>query len=160
MSDWIQVKGCIKKGYGVASGQAQNSRFPQGTLEMQKPFFRDRGLDLSAYFPGTINLSIAPYKYEINQAKYTFEHVKWSPNHPAEDFSFFDCQISIDVDSPEERPCQRVVNGLIYYPHPETKPEHFQSPDILEILAPPIAGLAYEQELIIAVNMQQININL
>jgi hypothetical protein len=152
MSDWIQVKGCVNRGYGVASGQAQNPRFPQGTIEMQKPFFRDRGLDLSAYFPGTINLSIAPCKYKIKQAKYTFKQVKWSPNDPAEDFSFFDCQISIDVD--------RVLNGLIYYPHPETKPEHFQSPDILEIIAPFIGDLAYEQELIIAVNSQQLNIDL
>jgi hypothetical protein len=62
MSDWIEVKGYIEKGYEVASGQTKNPRFPQGTIEMQKPFFRDRGLDLSAYFPGTINLSIAPCK--------------------------------------------------------------------------------------------------
>jgi hypothetical protein len=151
MSDWIKVKGCVKKGYGVASGQAQNPRFPQGTIEMQKPFFRDRGLDLSGYFPGTINLSIAPYKYEIEQAKYTCKQVKWSPNDPAEDFSFFDCQILLEVD--------RVLNGLIYYPHPETKPEHFQSPDILEILAPSIGGLTYQQELIITVNSQQLNID-
>ncbi|AFY91351.1 hypothetical protein [Chamaesiphon minutus] len=150
MSDWIKVKGWIEKGYGVASGQAQNPRFPQGTIEMQKPFFRGRGLDLSAYFPGTINLSIAPCKYKIKQAKYTFKQVKWSPNDPAEDFSFFDCQIVLEVD--------RVVNGLIYYPHPETKPEHFQPPDILEIIAPFISNLEYENELVIAVNSQQINI--
>jgi hypothetical protein len=150
MSDWIEIKGLVKKGYGVASGQAKNPRFPQGTIAMQRPFFRDRGLDLSEYFPGTINLSIAPYKYEIERAKYTFKQVKWSPNDPAEDFSFFDCQILLAVD--------RVFNGLIYYPHPETKPEHFQSPDILEILAPFISNLAYENELIIAVNNQQISI--
>jgi hypothetical protein len=108
MSDWIQVKGHVKTGYGVASGQAQNPRFPQGTIEMQKPFFRDRGLDLSAYFAGSINLSIAPCKYEIKQAKYTFKQVKWSPNDPAEDFSFFDCQLSIESN--------RVFNALIYHP--------------------------------------------
>jgi hypothetical protein len=150
MSDWIKVKGCIKKGYGVASGQAQNPRFPQGTIEMQKPFFRELGLDLSAYFPGTINLSIAPCKYEIKQAKYTFRQVKWSPNDPAEDFSFFDCQMILEPD--------RVFNGLIYHPHPETKPEHFQSPDILEILAPFIGVLNYGHELILAVNSQQLKI--
>lgn len=152
MSDWIQVPGCVKKGYGVASGRLQSPRFPDGTIAMQIPFFRDLGLDLSAYFPGTINLSIAPYQYAIKQAKYTFENVKWSPNDPAEDFSFFDCQLILDLD--------RVFNGLIYYPHPETKPEHFQSPDILEILAPSIDGLAYEDRLMLAVNSQQINIDL
>ncbi|PSB54309.1 hypothetical protein [Chamaesiphon polymorphus] len=150
MSDRIKVKGCVKKGYGVASGQAGNPRFPQGTIEMQKPFFRDRGLDLSGYFPGTINLSIAPCKYAVKQAKYTFKQVKWSPNDPAEDFSFFDCQILLAVDL--------VLDALIYYPHPETKPEHFQSPDILEIVAPFFSNLAYENELIITVSSQQINI--
>jgi hypothetical protein len=150
MSDLIKVKGCVKKGYGVASGQAQNPRFPQGTIEMQKSFFHDRGLDLSAYFSGTINLSIVPCKYEIKQAKCTFKQVKWSPNDPAEDFSFFDCQIIIEPS--------KVINGLIYYPHPETKPEHFQSPDIIEILAPYIDELSYGDELILVVNSQQIKI--
>jgi hypothetical protein len=55
MNDWIQVSGQIQIGYGVASGRAHNPRFPQGTIEMQKPFFRERGLDLSPYFSGTIN---------------------------------------------------------------------------------------------------------
>jgi hypothetical protein len=151
MSDWIKVKGCVNRGYGVASGQAQNPRFPQGTIEMQKPFFRERGLDLSEYFKGTINLSIYPCQYEIKQAKYTFRNVKWSPNEPAEDFSFFDCQISVGSGN--------VLNGLIYYPHPETKPEHFQSPDVLEIMAPFIDGLAYTDELIISVNSYQLSID-
>jgi len=35
------------------------------------------------------------------------------------------------------------VAGLIYYPHPETKPEHFQKPDVLELLLPFVAGLRY-----------------
>ena len=123
MNDWIQVIGQIEIGYGVASGRAGNPRFPQGTIEMQKPYFYDRGLDLSSYFSGTINLSIAPHKYELKQAKHTFKQVKWSPNDPAEDFSFFDCQILLESD--------KEIDGLIYYPHPDTKPEHFQAPDIL-----------------------------
>ena len=151
MSDWIQVIGQIETGYGVASGRARDPRFPQGTIEMQKPFFRDRGLDLSPYFSGTINLSIAPHNYLIHQAKYTFKQVKWSPNDPAEDFSFFDCQISIEPD--------KVINGLIYYPHPDTKPEHFQAPDVLEIMVPFINGLTAQSQLILAVNSQQMSID-
>jgi hypothetical protein len=151
MNDRLTVKGCVKQGYGVASGQALDPRFPQGTIAMQTAFFRNRGLDLSAYFAGTINLSIAPCKYEIRQAKYTFKQVKWSPNQPAEDFSFFDCQLLLNRE--------RSIDGLIYYPHPETKPEHFQSPDILEIMAPFIDGLAYTDELVLAVDRQQINID-
>ncbi|BAZ40882.1 hypothetical protein NIES4101_68430 [Calothrix sp. NIES-4101] len=150
MKDWIQIKGIVKKGYGVASGKSGNPRFPQGTIEMQKPFFREQGLDLDAYFSGTLNVSIYPYKYEIKQPKYTFRNVKWSPHEPAEDFSFFNCQILLNTG--------KLLSGLIYYPHPETKPEHFQSPDILEIMTPFISGLQYGDECILEVKSQQINI--
>jgi hypothetical protein len=99
-----------------------------------------------------INLSIAPHNYKIHQAKYTFPQVKWSPNDPAEDFSFFDCQISLDRD--------KVIDGLIYYPHPDTKPEHFQAPDILEIMLPFVSGLTANSQLMLAVNSQQMSIDL
>jgi hypothetical protein len=151
MSDWISVKGIVKPGYGVASGQASTPRFPQGTLAMQKPFFQAMGLDLDAYFLGTINLAIAPHTYQVQQAKYTFLNLKWSPQEPAEDFSFFDCRIQSSSD--------HIYSGLIYYPHPETKPEHFQAPDILEIIAPMIQGLRYGDELILSVDPQQIKID-
>lgn len=39
------------------------------------------------------------------------------------------------------------LDGLIYFPHPETKPEHFQQPDVLELLLPFITGLDYGAEL-------------
>lgn len=151
MSDWVQVKGFVEKGYGVASGKSGNPRFPEGTIEMQKPVFRKLGLNLDEYFMGTINLSISPQRYEIKSAKYTFKDVKWSPNDLAEDFSFFDCRILINGN--------RKLNGLIYYPHPETKPEHFQSPDILEIITSFISDLRYGDELIIEVDSQQLNIS-
>ena len=151
MSDWIQVKGIVREGYGVASGRSENPRFPRGTIEMQKPFFREQGLDLEEYFIGTINLSIAPHKYEIKEPKYTFKNIKWSPNDPAEDFSFFDCRILVNPNSK--------LSGLIYYPHPETKPEHFQPPDILEIITFFIGGLIYGDELVIEVDSQQMSIS-
>lgn len=150
MAVWHQVQGIIQPGYGVASGQSGNPRFPQGTLAMQKPFFQARGLDLDAYFLGTINLAIAPHTYQVLVPKHTFPQVKWSAHDPAEDFSFFDCQMWM-------HPSQ-VYSGLIYYPHPDTKPEHFQAPDILEIIAPLIRGLRYGDELTLAVDPEQIKI--
>jgi hypothetical protein len=116
---------------------------------MQQPFFAARRLILEGYFSGTINLAIAPYQYEVKQAKYTFRQIKWAADAPAEDFSFFDCRILRDTGE--------AFTGLIYYPHPETKPEHFQSPDVLEILAPYMGGLQYGNELMIEVNCQQMN---
>jgi hypothetical protein len=34
-----------------------------------------------------------------------------------------------------------VVNGWIYYPHPETKERHWQPPTTLELLAPYLSGI-------------------
>ncbi|OKH40027.1 hypothetical protein NIES2119_03510 [[Phormidium ambiguum] IAM M-71] len=150
MENSIKITGTIKKGYGVASGKAKDPRFPNGTIEMQIPVFQECGLDLSQYFPGTINISIAPHQYEIKQAKYTFKNVKWAANEPAEDFSFCDCLISFSTG--------RSQSGLIYYPHPETKPEHFQTPDTLEIITSFIDDLKYGDTVIIAVDSQQINL--
>ena len=150
MTDWIRVKGVVKAGHGVASGQSGDLRFPEGTIAMQKPFFQARGLNLDGYYLGTINLGIAPYQYEVKQAKHTFRQVKWSKTEPAEDFSFFDCRLVL---------LEGVIPGYVYYPHPETKPEHFQPPDILEIISPFIQGLYYGQDCLIEVNPCQIGID-
>lgn len=102
-------------------------------LLCKSPFFGKHGLNLDDYYLGTINLSIAPHQYKIKLAKYTFKQIQWSSKDPVEDFSFFDCRI-ITTDA-------QIVNGLIYYPHPETKPEHFQPPDILEFIGAFIPNL-------------------
>jgi hypothetical protein len=68
-------------------------------------------------------------------ARHTFTRLKWHPTEPAEDFSFFDVSVT--------RPGGCPVKGLIYFPHPDTKPEHFQQPDVLELLLPFREGLVY-----------------
>ncbi|CAN1210169.1 Riboflavin kinase [Tumidithrix helvetica PCC 7403] len=151
MSDWIQVKGIIKKGHGVASGKSGDPRFPKGTIAMQKPLFAEKGLDISGYFLGTINVSIYPYLYAIEKSKYTFRDVKWADSEPAEDFSFFDCRVILNSGKKFE--------GLIYYPHPETKPEHFQAPEILELLMPSIRNLNYGDEVVLELDRGQIEIH-
>ena len=151
MKNSIKVKGTIKKGYGVASGKGGDKRFPKGTIEMQKPFFYQQGLDLEPYFSGTLNISISPSQYTVKQAKYTFKNIKWAEKEPAEDFSFFDCRILLKNGEVKE--------GLIYYPHPDTKPEHFQAADILEIITFKIDDLNYDDEVILDVDSQQIEIN-
>ena len=151
MNNWIKIKGIIKQGYGVASGKGGDKRFPNGTIEMQKPFFSQQGLDLEAYFSGTLNISISPHQYSVKQAKYTFKNLKWAEKEPAEDFSFFDCRILLKNGE--------IKSGLIYYPHPDTKPEHFQAADILEIITFKIDDLNYGDEVILEVDSQQIEIN-
>ncbi|MEO5915371.1 MAG: hypothetical protein ABIS50_14150 [Luteolibacter sp.] len=137
----------VVPGHQVASGQNGNPRFPGGTLRMQYPHFKSLGLDLGVYHPGTLNVSIAPCHYRIRHALHTFRQVKWHPTEPAEDFSFFDVRLV--------RPDGGHVNGLIYFPHPDTKPEHFQQPDVLELLLPFVDGLDYGAELALKIPTDQ-----
>jgi hypothetical protein len=129
------VNARIVPGHRVASGSNGNPRFPGGTLRMQAPHFLSRGFDIARFHPATLNVSIAPLRYRVGRAPLTLRHVQWHPVAPAEDFSFFDFRLRRTGAEP--------VAGLIYYPHPETKPEHFQQPDILELLLPFVEGLAY-----------------
>jgi hypothetical protein len=48
--------------------------------------------------------------------------------------------------------------GWIYHPHPETKPEHFQTPDVLELLLPLVPGLAYGDALLLAAPADQVEV--
>ena len=147
MTDWVKVTGKVIPGHGVASGQRGNPRFPGGTIRMQQSAFATRGLNLDSFFPGTINVSIHPYLYRVRQAKYTFRQIKWADT-PPEDFSFFDCRIMLKTGP--------WVNGLIYYPHPETKPEHFQDPTTLEVLTEFVEGLNYGTDITLELDPKQL----
>ncbi len=147
---WNRIEGIFTEGYGVASGRASDPRFPGGTIALQIPFFRQRGLDLAVFHPGTLNVAIAPCRYAVKKARITFRAVKWSPIVPAEDFSFFDCRVVTAGGDERE--------GLIYYPHPETKPEHFQPPDVLEVLTSYIEGLSVGDAVTLILAGEQIEI--
>lgn len=133
---WQSHAARVVTGHRVASGLNGNAHFPGGTLRMQAPHFLGLGLNLGAYHAGTLNVSIAPLRYRVLAPRHTFRAVKWHPVEPAEDFSFFDVRLVRD-GAP-------TVHGLIYYPHPDTKPAHFQQPDVLELLLPFVGGLRYE----------------
>lgn len=148
-SDLTTLTGIVKPGHQVASGNAQDSPYEQGTLAMQLPFFRDLGLDLSGFFLATLNVSIAPQTFKIIQPKYTFPQVKWHPNFPGETFSFSPCTVIYH---------QRSYESLIYYPHPETKIGHFQDASILEVIATQIPDLNYGDRLKLVINPQEIKL--
>ncbi len=141
------VTGVIVRGHRVASGINGDPRFPGGTIRMQRPHFAGLGLDLSGIHPATLNVSIAPRRYHVKMPRHVFRGVKWHPVEPAEDFSFFDATLHV-AGGP-------VVTGWIYLPHPETKPEHFQNPDVLELLLPWTKGLAYGSEITLEVPFDQ-----
>ena len=130
------VSGVVREGHRVASGAADDPRFPAGTLALQTPCFARLGLDLSPYHRGTLNVSIAPFAFRLSRAWKTLPGVKWSPVMPPENFSFYRCGIKLaDEDV--------FAAGLVYWPRPSTKPEFHQDPSVLEILAPFLPGARY-----------------
>jgi hypothetical protein len=150
-SIWTEFQAVLVPGYQVASGQGKDPRFPGGTLNMQAPFFLERGMDLSIYHPGTLNMNIAPLHYTVLQSRLTLRQVKWHPVEQAEDFSFYDVRF--------HRADGSFLDGLIYYPHPDTKPRHFQNPQVLELLLPYIGPVKYGDSFRLAVRSYQISID-
>ncbi len=145
----MKVKGEIKVGHGVASGKLKDERYPEGTLKQQFEFFLERGLDLSNYFLGTINLDISPNTYEIKKPKHFFKNIDWSDHIPPENFYFFDVSLYYK---------NQTYEGLIYMPDPETKEDHVQKPNIVELILPKIIGLEYGQIVAIEIRKDQLNI--
>ena len=131
--EWIQ--GEIQQGHGVASGKNAESPYPNGTIAMQAPFFKDLGLDLFNFWPGTLNISFKPLEVVLSNPDFTVENMSWTNLHPPETFSFWKVKLCRLDDC--------VVKGLIYYPHPETKSRHWQAASTLEVLAPWIENLDY-----------------
>ena len=130
----------VVSGHRVASGQAADSPYPSGTIAMQTPHFRALGIDLSPFYPATLNVSIAPAVFTL-RPQITLPLVKWSKHHSPESFSFAPIRLSWQ---------QQSFSGLIYYPRPETKINHFQDPSVLELLLPHIQGIAYGSRVILS----------
>jgi hypothetical protein len=141
------VRGVIVLGYRVASGSSRD--YPYGALDRQRPIFKSRGLDLSGYFNGTLNIDIRPRTFRLVKPEFTFYNVEWTDLHPPEHFSFSPCRVIYkDVE----------YEGWLYYPHPETKRRHFQDPSLLEVIAHPIPGISYGDEVNVLVNPEEVAI--
>jgi hypothetical protein len=142
---WKTIHGIIIQGYRVASGPSAD--YPYGALDRQRPIFTARGLDLSSYFNGTLNIDIRPNTFTMVKPEYTFHNVTWTDMHPPEHFSFSRCRvIHVGVE----------YDGWVYYPHPETKIRNFQNPSLLEVIAMPIPGLTYGSRVDVLVNSDEI----
>jgi len=144
---WIALPGILVQGYRVASGPSKD--YPYGALERQRPIFRARGLDLEAYFNGTLNIDIRPYQFAPIKPRFTFHGVEWTDLHPPEDFSFSSCKIIFD---------QIEYEGWVYYPHPETKLRHFQNPSLVEVIAQTIPNIEYGDALQILLDPDEIRV--
>ena len=128
----IWYPGVVVAGHGVASGRCKGDQFPGGALALQQPHFAARGLDISPYYQGTINVDLAPRRVELVRPQLTFPLVTWLDGYPAETFSFANAAVRHGVSD---------YPALVFYPHPETKPEHRQPPGVVELLAEFIPGI-------------------
>lgn len=136
------------QGHQVASRPSK--AYPYSSLEKQKPYFNELGLDLSPYFNGTLNISIVPFEFEMTRPELTFPLVEWTDLHPPETFSFSRCKVIFGGKQYE---------GWVYYPHPETKKTHFQNPSLVEVIAYEIHGIKYGDKIEVILNTAEIKIN-
>ncbi|HCY57272.1 MAG TPA: hypothetical protein DHU78_00255 [Opitutae bacterium] len=139
----------VVRGYGIASGKNFDARFPKGTIAMQQPFMEDRGLDLSSFHLGTLNIDITPSCCKFIKSSCCFKRIRWSNDLPPETFSFYPCKISLPDQNSR-------VSSLIYYPHPSTKPGFHQKEGVLEILAPYLKSVSYGSKIIIHADSEYI----
>ena len=143
------LTGILVQGHRVASRPSKN--YPYSSLEKQKPFFKTLGLDLSPYFNGTLNISIAPLEFEMSKPEFTFPLVEWTDLHPPETFSFSRCRVRFE---------RQEYEGWVYYPHPETKKTHFQNPSLIEVITHEIPGIEYGDTLEIELNPKEVTIQI
>lgn len=143
------IDGIIVEGHKVASGTATNSPYPAGSIAMQTPFFKGYGIDLELFYKATLNISIAPHQFRLHSPAVTARHVQWADGFDAETFSFSACQLGFN---------HKQYEGLIYYPHPETKLDHFHSPSLIEVITEYIAGIHYEDKVRLDYNPAEITI--
>ncbi|GAB3753626.1 hypothetical protein GCM10027599_15080 [Yimella radicis] len=130
----ILLSGTVVRGHGVASGTGRDARHPGGTIAAQTPPFTARGVDLAGLEPATINLSLDAATVQMVRPTITLARLAWTDQHDAETFSLVRCS-ALNGD-------QR-FGGYLYWPHPETKPDHFQPDSVIELLMPRITGLTY-----------------
>lgn len=146
----MKVMGTVVCGYRVASGLADDSPYPEGSLRAQIPHFRRLGLDLSHCYPGTLNVNIEPLCFRIVRPRFVFADVNWIDGHPAETFSFSPCVVTHEGQA---------VSGYVYFPHTETKSKHFHSSSILEVVAPKITAVGYGSTVELELDSAEIEIS-
>jgi hypothetical protein len=142
------ISGVLICGHQVASRPSKD--YPYGTIEKQKPYFKELGLDLDAYFNGTLNISIAPLTFKVLKPDFMFEKVAWTDLHPPETFSFLRCNVIFKNTE---------FAGWVYYPHPETKKNHFQGQSLLEIIAMKISNIQYDDEVKLEIDEGKIKVD-
>jgi len=89
-----KIKAVLKEGYNVASGQSKDEQFPEGTISLQKKFF-DKEINFDNFYLGTLNFSIAPFKFDIKKSDFSFFDIEWFDGEK-ENFFFVECELDFN----------------------------------------------------------------
>ena len=119
------IAGKLVRGHQIASGTNPNSPYPSGSIALQIPFFKQLGLDLTGYHAATLNISVEPQALVWVQPVFQFEHLVWVAGLAPETFWFAPCEVVYQ---------DMCYQGWIYYPHPETKTQHFHDASVVEVI--------------------------
>lgn len=149
MENPIEQAGTVVKGYQVASGLAVDSPYPKGTIELQVPLFKELGLDLSDFYWATLNINIEPYHIKLVNADFHFKQLLWVDKSRAEDFSFVEAKLNFAGQG---------YSGYWYYPHPETKPCHQHSDQLVEFIGPKVVNLGYGSQVKLEFDARKVEI--
>jgi hypothetical protein len=125
-----RLDGIVVRGHGIASGSTCDG---PGTLAQQSEYL-SKHIDLQKFWHGTINVSVSPRAVVWKSKTPTLSRVRWSDHQPPEDFCLAPCEIEV---------LGTRYSAYVYYPHPRTKTQNFQSPSIIEIIAPRLDALSY-----------------
>jgi len=132
-----KLNGVVVEGFRIASGLANDPKYPGGTISMQKPFMERNGLKLNDKFMGTLNLDISPFTNDDIEFDIHIENIRWN-EHYSESFSFRECSVKYGTG---------IYFGYVYKPHKNSdkiKCRHEKS--IIEVIAPFIDGIGYGDE--------------
>ncbi|MEO0895809.1 MAG: hypothetical protein AAFY71_05395 [Bacteroidota bacterium] len=149
MIERVKVVAKVVEGHRVASGSNDDERYPGGTLALQIPYFQARGIDLSIYYRGTLNVDISPKEFAIKRPLHLVHQLDWSPFIPPENFFFFDLRLTFEGN---------IYEGLVYMPDPSTKEDHPQASGILELILPRIPNIGYGDHVEIELHSDQLAI--
>lgn len=127
------VTGVVEPGHGHASG-LRSAKYPEGTINLQRPHFLTLGLDIRHCFAGTINLSIAPRTIRLVDPRIVLRNVQWKEGRKPENFFIGKCRI-------EHRALH--LDAYIYFPDPSTKVSSFDDPSHFQLLSPHIPDIKY-----------------
>lgn len=128
---WISA--LVTPGHQIASGKNPNTPYPKGSIKLQWPFLQRSPLDLQDLSSaGTLNIDLRPYEFVPNSPETTIT-AQWFQKI-TETFLFFPIKIRYQA---------KLYKGYVYYPSPDTKPDHFKPPYHIDLLLPWIENISY-----------------